>query len=517
MRRFHSYGPVDRSLHFCAERRELITRYSDTLIGSPGIGGELMSLCGPGQSGKTWLMQEVRKRLAAEYGDRFRIAAFSMQGLIMSSQDPDDVFFSYLPGLFRNGLGSEIPPVRDWNGFTDLFSAQGGLTDKPLILFIDEFDTLPPRIKARLLRIFSAIRGDRKNYRLHSLALTGIYGVMCPEIPHITPVSAFRIMRLPNLTREEVREMFEAYQAESGQSVAPAVIDHICEVTCGHAGLVSWFGELLTETFNPGKGVPIRAEDWQKTYARACTTEWNSTVMFLLEQVRGVFLVNITDLFTHTGIPFNPDADWCNFACLHGIIDHMTPSGPAGEIPHEICTFQSSFIRQRLFTARADILTEAALRQDLVLDPTDDLSDIFDTPALNIPGIISRYGIYLKKIKTGGNRSGADAIDIFHFYGWLNSAVGAYCTVTPEFPEGTGRTVLRIRCGEKEGVIEVISFTSVRQIRQDAQQAAIYARATGLDTVTLALLTPFNDSRILESLSREKIINGVHVTVIAVG
>jgi hypothetical protein len=44
--------------------------------------------------------------------------------------------------------------------------------------------------------------------------------------------------------------MYHWYERESGQLVEPAVIAHVYTELQGQPALTSWFGELLTETYN---------------------------------------------------------------------------------------------------------------------------------------------------------------------------------------------------------------------------------------------------------------------------
>jgi hypothetical protein len=46
---------------------------------------------------------------------------------------------------------------------------------------------------------------------------------------------------VPNLTYEEVKELYRQYQEESGQKIEPAVVEQVYESTKGQPGLVSWF------------------------------------------------------------------------------------------------------------------------------------------------------------------------------------------------------------------------------------------------------------------------------------
>jgi hypothetical protein len=53
MRRFHSYGPVDKDIHFSVPRTDIVQQYLDQLIGHPEKGGHYFTVWAPRQTGKT--------------------------------------------------------------------------------------------------------------------------------------------------------------------------------------------------------------------------------------------------------------------------------------------------------------------------------------------------------------------------------------------------------------------------------------------------------------------------------
>ncbi len=64
MRKFSSYGPVNTKLHYCAPRKELIeSAYMQSISESPETGGHYITVWAPRQSGKTWIMQQVVKKI----------------------------------------------------------------------------------------------------------------------------------------------------------------------------------------------------------------------------------------------------------------------------------------------------------------------------------------------------------------------------------------------------------------------------------------------------------------------
>ncbi len=89
--------------------------------------------------------------------------------------------------------------------------------------------------------------------------------------------------------------------------------------------------------------------------------------------------------------------------------------------------------------------------------------------------------------------------------------------VSPEFPTGNGKVDIHLKCGDKQGIIEVKSFVDSYQVETDREKAAWYAKSLGLHRVALAMFLPFEDDAVLEELSGEEMIDGVRVTVVAIG
>jgi len=59
MRRFCSYGPLDKDIHYYAPRENLIENAFTQLMGeNPQKGGHYITTWAPRQCGKTWVMQQ---------------------------------------------------------------------------------------------------------------------------------------------------------------------------------------------------------------------------------------------------------------------------------------------------------------------------------------------------------------------------------------------------------------------------------------------------------------------------
>ncbi|MEN8220686.1 MAG: hypothetical protein ABFS56_30910 [Pseudomonadota bacterium] len=534
MRQFCSYGPVNCKAHFCVPRKALIAKGVQHLIGSPEEeSGHYFTIWAPRQTGKTWLMIQLEQAISQQYPEEFTIFNFSLGALRgMSFTSENSEFPENFGELLEECLPGK-PFVNSWKNFRQLFSKNEGLWDRPLILLIDEVDTLPLALIDLMVAQFRELYLNRKNNWLHGLALIGVRAVLGIESQRGSPFNIQRSLKVPNLTPEEVKDLYRQYQEESNQPIEAAVVDKIYESTKGQPGLVSWFGELLTEKYNPGTNQVIDMETWEELWEKARFIEPNNTVMNLIAKVQVPeyqhFLIK---LFTNNQVPFSFHRPLCSYLYLHGIIKPVSIRQPNGK-QKEICRFSSPFIQDCLYYALTDeIVGEGFETPILPLQPLDDLADVFAGTAgnlLNLPALLTRYKDYLARLKAQGinpwkeqPRRKTDfklkeAVGHFHMFNWLRDTVGRRCVVSPEFPTGNGTVDLHLQCGKQRGIIEVKSFVDSYQIKYDKEQAADYAKNLGMDSVTIALFIPVLEETVLEKLSTTEVINRIEVNTVAIG
>ena len=527
MRRFHSYGPVDKDIHFCVPRTELVKNCLHQIMGEPGKGGHFFTIWAPRQTGKTWLMREVKNRIEQDCPDLFAIGAMSMQGTIFDKDDqhPQKTFLSKIPHLFLDAFDKDIDVPNAIDDWAALFHKKKGIFHQPVILFIDEFDSLPAVVIDQIITLFRNIYLSRENYWLHSLALIGVKAVLGVESLKGSPFNIQRSLRVENFSREEVQYLFDHYQMESGQLVDADVVEALYQMTSGQPGLVGWFGELLTEKHNPGSDKPIDVDTWKYVFQAALSTEWNNTVLNLIKKVRSGYVAQVMELFARSDVIFSLDAEWCAYLYMNGVITFQIQIDTQGQ-PRTICRFSSPFIQKRLYNALTDDLIGDRLPM-LALDILDDLADVFEG-GLNLSALLTRYKAYLTRMKAKGLNPFKDqprrtdlhyteAVGHFHLYAWLLSAVGRRCVVCPEFPTGNGKVDIHLNCDGKKGIIEIKSFIDAMETRRAQVQAAAYAKSLGLTSVTLVLFVPVEDEIILNKLSVQNVIDTVSVNMVAIG
>lgn len=508
MRHFTSYGPVNPSRNFFVPRSALVQQCVETLVGDSDSSGHYFTIWAPRQTGKTWLMRRIIEEIQARYGERFLVGAVSMQDVVLSPDEAPEALLAWLPKLFFSSALPKIPALSSWSDFRDLFIRGASPLSRPIILLIDEFDKLPAAAIDLLVGQFRGLYLNREQTLLHGLALIGVRAVLGVDSERGSPFNVQRSLRVPNLTSDEVHDLFQQYQRESGQPVATQVVDALYEVTRGQPGLVGWLGELLTEKYNPSVPAPIEVPQWEQVYTRACRIEPNNTVLNLLKKARDARCrCQVVALFKNSNIPFSFDEEWCSYLYLNGVIDYCEQPGPSGTL-EPVCRFSSPFVQRRLFAGFAHDMAVLSA-QVPVVDPRVDLTEVF--ARLDLPGLLGAYRDFLQRLKASGHNPWrgqprrahlhlTEAVGHFHLYWWLVEATGRRFVISPEFPTGNGKVDLLIQRGSQAGVIEVKSFTQRSDLPEQREQAARYARGRGLDAATLALFVPSDDEDLVAGL-----------------
>ncbi len=494
MRKFSSYGAINTKLHYYAPRKGLIEQAYTQLLGDdPGEGGHYVVAWGPRQTGKTWIMQQALFRLQQD--ERFDVVKINLQSI------EEERNFSrtagYISAKIARVLNKPIVRTESTEAFEELFSRH--VLDKPLILILDEFDNLSGKVIGSLVKVFRNIYVQRqdqlarstveKDYLLHGLALVGVRAVLGIENVTGSPFNVQRSLHIPSLTFEEVKGMFEQYERESGQKIAPDVIERLFNETQGQPGLTCWFGELLTETYNKQTDQTVTMDNFARVYADATDVLPNNNILNIISKARQEpYKSFVLDMFrTDEKIKFKYDDENINFLYMNGVVSREE-TGRTGNYVKFACPF----IQKRLFGCFANELFRVTGK---LHEPFEDLSDTVTAESLNVANLLRRYQGYLREnrgwlLKGAPRRSDLRIYEaVFHFnlymylQAFLRSGRGQ---VYPEFPTGNGQIDLIIKYRGQVYGLEVKSYTDKPDYDRALGQAARYGRKLGLSEITLA-------------------------------
>lgn len=529
MRRFTSYGPITPRMHYHAPRKELIDSAYTQLVGEETMeGGHYITVWAPRQCGKTWIMQEVVQKIKNK--NEYEVGIISMEPAKEKKNEKKilDIFIKRLNQVFEKS----IPDFQEISDILDLFTKP--YFSKPVILVIDEFDALQEKFINSFAGIFRDLFIRRKNERdkkskdksnlLHGLALVGVRSVLGIENVTGSPFNIQRSLHIPNLSKEEVIEMFRWYEKESGQNIHRQVLNRLFYETNGQPGLTCWFGELLTETYNKEKNAPINTALFNDVYKEACSVLPNNNILNIISKTKkDPYKELVLDLFkTDRKMEFRFDDEDLNFLYMNGVIDLDRERNEKGEL--EIyCKFANPFVQRRLFNYFARKMFDDL---GLLVHPLDNMEDAVSENSLDIPNIIKRYKAYLKKnrdilFKDMPRRKKDmrlyEAVYHFSLYRYLyDLLVKRGISVIPEFPTGNGKIDVLLKYREKIYALELKSFRDMYDYRQGIEQAADYGRQLGLKEIVLLVFVELKEEETKE-LEQEIQETGVKVVVIPVG
>lgn len=524
MRRFSSYGPILTSSNYYIPRTELIEQTLHQLVGEkPEETGHYITIWAPRQRGKTWVLQQVMRRIRNDdaYAN-FDVAKVNLQ-TPLDSDDPV-VPASYIISDLSHRLKCDFPPPKTMKEFKTCFTRN--YLDKPLILILDEFDSLSHNIISAMIKSFRNVHIQRrddtstlsaeKEYLLHGVALIGVQGVLGEGNPTSPPFNVQRSVNIPNLTYDEVTEMYQWYAQESGQPVEKSLIDRVYYETTGQPGLVSWFGELVTEQFNRTPDQPLTADDFDWMFVEALNALPNANLLNIVSKANmPEHKPFVLELFqTSSKVPFKYGDPTQTFLYLNGVIDYERD----GQMTY--VKFANPFVQKRLFNAYYSELFGVV---GPMHEPFEDLTDTITESTLNVRNLLGRYQTYLDKnrdwlLKDVPRRIRDNRIyeATFHFslYAYLERLLYSYRGhISPEFPTGNGQIDLVINHASSVYGIELKSFTNMGEYQIAIGQAARYATTLQVTEIWLGVFVDSIDDENRSRLEAPQLDANTGVTV----
>ncbi|MCP4150254.1 MAG: ATP-binding protein [bacterium] len=336
-------------------------------------GGHYITVWAPRQCGKTWTMQQILHRLQKE--SNYDVLKINLEHL--KYEKDTRAIIRTISEEIGEGLNKDFSSIDSQPKFQGIFK-KGNLA-KPLILILDEFDTLSEEAIGTIVSAFRNIhikRADesdkstkQKSYLLYSVALIGVRSVLGIESAKGSPFNIQRSLNIPNLTHNEVVGMFRWYEKESGQKVENTVIDQLFYETGGQPGLICWFGELLTDTYNKDKTKPISIKNFEIVYAAALNVLPNNNILNIISKAKKApYRDTVLELFkTDQKIPFTYGNPEINFLYMNGVFDKEK----VNETEYYV-KFASPFVQRSLFNYFSTTIFK---QMGQLVEPFDDLKD----------------------------------------------------------------------------------------------------------------------------------------------
>ncbi len=261
-RRFNTAGPNRLDLHYTLNPEARLPMVRGLIENQ-----EYFVLHAPRQTGKTTTLDALARKLTHE--GRYTALRFSIERSRPFKTDVAAANRAVVDALqsTANSVLPEVlrPPAELFE--RDLFEPASALFDvlnkwaqrssRPLVIFIDEIDTLEDEA---LISILHQLRDGfflRPNSFPQSLVLFGMRDVreyrtrIRPERESMGTSSPFNVkaesLTLKNFTPEQVRELYEQHTAETGQAWQEEAVARAYELTRGQPWLVNALARQIVE------------------------------------------------------------------------------------------------------------------------------------------------------------------------------------------------------------------------------------------------------------------------------
>ena len=486
MRRFGTQGPVNPEQHYVVSRAEELAEFIKRVKE-----GRYIVIFAPRQTGKTTFFYAAMDILAVEEPTYIPI---HLDFEAYKNLTPSD-FYSNLTEDIREEIENlyhkrgetlskalshflENIALTDNMSMLRSFRALARVVENQrVVVFIDEFDGIPPTVLSDFLYALRRIYISRNSLRCpYSLGIVGVKSIA--QLNYDRSVSPFNIhddFSLPNFTLDQVRELLGQYTDETGQVFASEVIESIHKQAGGQPFLVNRFAQILTEEMEIPKTEPLTMTHFSVALMQLLD-ERNTNIEHLLTNIRKdsrfqTILMRIVS--DESSVPFNPDNDIIDELATYGVITRGTDR--KGEIANPIYLY-------RIIQAFKPIVN--GLEHDYFPEDMDGAQYLTATGQIqmerlmdNFRDFIARAGFRILQVP----ETPQEFIGQHLLFAYLDQFVtGVNGAMYMEVPTGRGRMDLLILHNEKKYIVETKIWRSERLYTEGKRQLAAYLSAEGV-------------------------------------
>jgi type II secretory pathway predicted ATPase ExeA len=268
---FNTAGPCQSDIHYMLSPTRRLPEI-EALIDQRNY----FVIHAPRQTGKTTAMIALAQQLT-ESG-KYASVMVSVEVGSPFNEHPDRAERAILDAWLDTAsvyLPEHLTPVIDWKqaesgrriGFTLRQWAKN--SPLPVVLFIDEIDSLQNETLLSVLRQLRDGYPSRPKAFPHSLGLIGLrdvrdYKVASGGSERLDTASPFNIkvesLTLRNFNEAEVAELCGQHTSDTGQIFTPEALQHLYELTQGQPWLVNAIARQMTEVIAPDRTIALTIE-----------------------------------------------------------------------------------------------------------------------------------------------------------------------------------------------------------------------------------------------------------------
>ncbi len=254
---FNNSGPVNDTDHLCVPP---IKRLDTDKVWQLILQKKYFLICGPKQCGKTSYLLALAAQINRD--NRAKCLYFNVESLRGVQEDIEECMRSVLfeiSSRARDNFGDDYledlvteilerrGPYQAFNEFLTQWSKRSG---RPIVLLVDEIDTLQEKVLTSLLSQIRAGYDKRPSLFPQSIVFCATHDVIDKQF-NIKDAT----LRVNSLRREDLDSMFAFRAEESKTKIERGAIDRIWRYSSGQPWIVSTIAGELFHEIAPAKGL----------------------------------------------------------------------------------------------------------------------------------------------------------------------------------------------------------------------------------------------------------------------
>ncbi|WGS63909.1 AAA-like domain-containing protein [Marinitoga aeolica] len=466
MRRFCTSGPVDKKTCYYVERPELMKEAIDHIEN-----WRYFTVSAPRQTGKTTFLNEIVEKIKDKY-----LPIFISFESYMNKDEKDfletlveDINRSYKKIYKEEKLIEKTPKNIDdiRNTIEKLYITKG----KELVLMIDEFERFDnERLMNQFLHVIRTIYHSREIYGLRSVILISVGYLSGILEDNASPFNIAEHMEVPYFTKEQVYDLLNQHEKETGQLFEEEVKELIWHNAGGQPGLTNALAYDLVAKKAKNEKIVTKSH-FEKTLYDFLKKYINKNIENVISKAKNEKDLIMRILFEPDKIEFDISDERIKYLYLNGVIDEC----------NGYCCVKVPLYYKKLYNHFKPQINGEKSYMATIKDTIKPY--IKEDGSLDLNKLIRRYIKYIKQrgaimFKGRNYYEGVYQYNLDQFLSlYIEAGEGK---VYPETQVGGGRIDLLINFNNKEYLIEVKADITGNEYEKAKKQLIEYIKRKGL-------------------------------------
>ncbi|WGS64705.1 AAA-like domain-containing protein [Marinitoga aeolica] len=466
MKRFCTSGPVDKNTCYYIERPELMKEALDHIEN-----WRYFTVSAPRQTGKTTFLNDIVEKTKDKYLPIF----ISFESY--SSKDQNQFLKTFIKDIeddieYRHNIKVKLKTPEEIDEIRLVLEDLYNKTGKEIILMIDEFEKFNnEELMNEFLHVIRNVYHKKMLYKLRSVILISVSYLSGILEDNASPFNIAEHMEVPYFTKEQVYDLLNQHEKETGQIFDNKVKELIWENAGGQPGLTNALAYDLVEKKAKDKQI-ITKEYFEKTLNDFMYVYINKNISNIISKAEKEKELIIKILFEPESVKFVIYDERIKFLYLNGVIDNCEGKCCV-KVPLYYKALYAKFKPQINGEKNYMATLKDTVREYIKKDGSLDLNKLLE-----------RYTKYIKQrgaimFKGRNYYEGVYQYNLDQFLSlYIEAGEGK---VYPETQVGGGRIDLLINFNNKEYLIEVKADITGNEYEKAKKQIIEYLKRKDLN------------------------------------